>query len=233
MQTSNTFRFELKEIGSDGSFMGYASTFGNEDLGGDIIAPGAFTKTIKENPEVPILWQHRDLIGVNRVATEDKVGLRVEGELNLKVQKGKEAYELAKQKAVKGLSIGFDPITVDYSKASDGIRILKEVKLYEYSLTPFPMNEKAGITSIKCFGDAEIEFSRMTTFISKAQLSRSERSALQCKAAELLTLIATGVSQTGPAGDAAVAQQDDAPEVIHAALSEFRDDLRKIANFKE
>ena len=31
------FSFEVKELGEDGSFTGYAATFGNKDLGGDVI----------------------------------------------------------------------------------------------------------------------------------------------------------------------------------------------------
>jgi HK97 family phage prohead protease len=32
--------------------------FGNVDSYGDVIEPGAFAKTLQENPVVPILWQH-------------------------------------------------------------------------------------------------------------------------------------------------------------------------------
>jgi uncharacterized protein len=223
MESKLKFKFELKDISESGSFSGYASTFGNEDLGGDIVASGAFTKTIKENPEVPILWQHSELIGVNRKMVEDKRGLYVEGELNLDVQRGKEAYSLAKQKAVKGLSIGFDAIQIDYSRKTDGIRILKEVKLYEYSLTPFPMNERAGISSVKSMADAEVELVRMEKFIARGTLSFKERDVLQRKFADLLTLLAT--SHNREADDAAVAHQDEAPEEFHAALSDFRTQL--------
>jgi hypothetical protein len=41
------FTFEVKSLGDDGTFEGYASTFGNKDSGGDVIMPGAFAKSIR------------------------------------------------------------------------------------------------------------------------------------------------------------------------------------------
>ena len=53
------FRFQIKSLSADGSFEGLAAVYGNVDLGGDVIEPGAFNKTLAEkNFEVPILWQH-------------------------------------------------------------------------------------------------------------------------------------------------------------------------------
>ncbi len=58
-------KLQIKNVTDQGQFEGYASTFGNEDLGGDIVAQGAFSKTINENKSVPILWGHstREVIG--------------------------------------------------------------------------------------------------------------------------------------------------------------------------
>ena len=38
--------FELKEIADAGTFSGLGSTFGNVDLGGDIVEPGAFAESL-------------------------------------------------------------------------------------------------------------------------------------------------------------------------------------------
>ena len=44
---------------ADGTFEGYAAVFGNVDSYGDIIQPGAFTKTIQERrSQIKILWNH-------------------------------------------------------------------------------------------------------------------------------------------------------------------------------
>jgi uncharacterized protein len=162
-------KIQLKEIGDEGTFSGYAAVFNNTDLGGDIIAPGAFTKSIKENPRVPVLWSHdtREVIGINKEVKEDSVGLHVSGQLILDVQRAKEARFLVKEGAVKGLSIGYDPVVVDYTRANEGIRILKEVKLWEYSLVPFPMNPEATITGVKNLDEFEVELREVLAFAEK------------------------------------------------------------------
>jgi len=63
------------------------------------------------------------------------------------VQAAREAYELLKDGAVKGLSIGFESIRERYD--SSGIRHLLEIKLWEISLVPFPMLEQAQVTQVK------------------------------------------------------------------------------------
>lgn len=160
-------KIQLKEIGDEGTFSGYAAVFNNTDLGGDIIAPGAFTKSIKENPRVPVLWGHdtREPIGINKEVKEDSVGLFVTGQLILDVQRAKEARSLVKEGAVKGLSIGYDPVVIDQSRAGEGIRILKEVKLWEYSLVPFPMNPEAQITGVKGLDEFESRLREVIAFV--------------------------------------------------------------------
>lgn len=142
------FKFDVKSIDEQGIFEGYAAVFGNEDLGGDIIEPGAFKKTLQENPRMPILWQHdpREPIGVTLEAYEDMHGLRVRGQLNLETSRGREAYALLKQGALKGLSIGYDAIKEVWEGAR---RRLKEIRLWEWSLVTFPMNPLAQVTAVK------------------------------------------------------------------------------------
>jgi HK97 family phage prohead protease len=136
------------QVDESGQFEGYASVFNNVDRHGDVVMPGAFRKTISENPSVPILWQHDQTkpIGVTMAIREDQNGLLVKGELNLDTQMGREAYSLLKQGALKGLSIGYQVIKDDLAGR---VRQLKEVKLMEYSLVTFPANERAQVTSIK------------------------------------------------------------------------------------
>src|SRR5690606_27708003 len=141
-------RFEVKQLDEAGVFEGYAAVFGNEDLGGDVIEPGAFKKTLKENPTLPILWQHdvREPIGVSLEAYEDGKGLRVKGQLNLETSRGREAYALLKQGALRGLSIGYDTIKEAWHGS---VRRLKEIRLWEWSLVTFPMNPRAQVTAVK------------------------------------------------------------------------------------
>src|SRR5690606_16648944 len=50
----------VETVTPDGSFSGYASLFGEVDLGKDAIEPGAFRKSLRERGAAGIrmLWQH-------------------------------------------------------------------------------------------------------------------------------------------------------------------------------
>jgi HK97 family phage prohead protease len=142
------FQFECKSITSDGTFTGLAATYGNVDLGGDLILPGSFTKTIAEKGgRVPLLMGHDSKmpIGVAKLSDSPQ-GLIVEGELVLEADGSRSAYALLKKGVIRGLSIGYDAVK---SVMDGGIRKLSEIKLWEISLTPFPMNPEAMITSVK------------------------------------------------------------------------------------
>jgi hypothetical protein len=141
------FQFEVKELQETGDFVGFASVYGIEDLGGDMVMPGAFTRTIQQNPEVVILWQHDPYHPIGLGKLEDSPqGLIIRGKLNLDVTKGREAYSLLKQGAIKGLSIGYDTITVSWAQE---VRQLLEVRLWEVSVVTFPMLPIAQVTSVK------------------------------------------------------------------------------------
>jgi uncharacterized protein len=143
-------KFELKEIvGNAGEFLGLASVFGNVDATGDLVEHGAFTKTLQDNnSETPILWAHDPsaIVGIGRLR-ETQQGLEIRGQLVLDSNEvAQKAYALMKAGAVKGLSIGYDAVK---HVVKNGVRILQEVKLYEVSLTGFPANAEALVTSVK------------------------------------------------------------------------------------
>jgi len=151
-----TFRFEIKELDDEqGSFDGHAAAFALDEVG-DAIIPGAFKKTLKENKSRPILWQHdyREPIGIEMDAFEDEHGLYVKGQLNLNTQRGREAYALVKQGAIKGLSIGYDVVKQEFQGA---VRKLLELRLWEWSLVTFPANLLAGVEGIKEAGPEEFK----------------------------------------------------------------------------
>jgi len=150
--------FSVSDAENEAVIEGYGSVFGNVDLGLDVIEKGAFNKSISDKSgKFPFLRDHEydteNLLGYAEVV-EDSYGLKGKYTISLDTQAGKEAYALAKmmQKAGMpfGLSIGYMPIREKTSiDQQTGIRYLKEVKLLEISLTPFPMNEKARITDAK------------------------------------------------------------------------------------
>jgi HK97 family phage prohead protease len=197
-------RIQLKEIGDEGTFSGYAAVFNNTDLGGDIIAPGAFTKSIKENPRVPVLWGHdtREVIGITKDLKEDSVGLHVAGQLIMDVQRAKEARSLVKQGAIKGLSIGYDPVVVDSSRANEGIRILKEMKLWEYSLVPFPMNPQALITGVKGVDEFECRLREVIAYVEEhSDEIPSKKNGLIDQAIKQLSIL-RGIGKTAEPAEA-------------------------------
>ena len=157
--------FELKDIGltkkddSDvGVFAGFASTFGNKDMVGDVIAPGAFAKSLRKKGTsgIKMLWQHdtEKPIGVWEEMSETDRGLEVKGKLILGVDKGREAYELLKHGAIDSMSVGF--MVVDKNKDIDydeetRTRTIKSLDLWEVSLVTFPANQKAKINRVKAY----------------------------------------------------------------------------------
>jgi len=143
------FKLKLKSADDNsGEFEGFAAVFGNVDLQDEKIERGAFSKTLQERPDLPVLWQHdtAEPIGVTVRAEETDHGLQVKGRLNLETQRGREAYALLKQGAVKGLSIGYDVVK---DSVQNGVRKLLEVKLWEWSLVTLPANPKALVTAVK------------------------------------------------------------------------------------
>lgn len=134
---------------SERTFKGYAATW-DKDQGGDIITPGAFTKTISERGNrVKVLWQHSEPLGMPTLMREDDKGLYVEGRIS-KTRLGDEALELMRDGVIDQMSIGFSiPSGKSEYSGNDDARIIREVKLFEFSPVTFPMNENAYITGVK------------------------------------------------------------------------------------
>lgn len=143
-----SFDFEVKDSDTDkGVIEGYGSVFGNVDFHNDIVDRGAFRKSLQKR--MPALLLHHDMrqvAGVWQDAEEDDKGLRLRGQLNMEVQKAREAFYLAKQGALKGLSIGF---YTRKDRIVDGVRHIEEAELLEVSMVTFPANERAQLTGTK------------------------------------------------------------------------------------
>ena len=147
MDTKN-FRLDLKALNENGTFEGRLAVYNNVDEGGDVIEPGAFTKTLQEGAgSVPLLWQHDTAQPIGTLSLRDSPqALLCKGVLVMSVPKAREAYDLMKAGAVKGLSIGFKSVK-DIAEGS--VRHLKELRLFEGSVVTLPMNPEAVITGVK------------------------------------------------------------------------------------
>lgn len=154
MTTTNsklTIPLQIKAL-QDREFDGLGSVFGNEDLGGDIVLPGAFAKTLaryrKEGTTPPMFWMHDPTRVPGKWIEMGEVddGLHVKGVL-APTELGNEIHTLLTMEAVKGLSIGYQPTEVDWDK--DGTRLLKQVELWEVSVVSLPMNPLARVAHAK------------------------------------------------------------------------------------
>lgn len=163
-----TFPLDVKDVSEEGEFEGYASVFGVEDQGGDIVRAGAFSDSLTRwpAPRIKLLWHHnpQEVIGKFLEAREDSKGLFVKGKLFLKNRRGSEVHELVKEEAVEGLSIGYRTREFEIDR-DNGTRTLVKVDLREISVVTFPMLDVAGITMVKGDGvlPSEREFERMLT----------------------------------------------------------------------
>lgn len=142
---------------------GYASTFGNVDLGGDVVMPGAFTKTIdniKANG-IPLLADHMamtsSVLGTIYDAREDTKGLVIKARVSEAPSAEDTAIKLREGHLSK-LSIGYETMDDAYEER-DGlkVRLLKELKLWETSVVVFPMNPQAVIGGMKALAVAASE----------------------------------------------------------------------------
>lgn len=147
--------FELKSISETGQIEGYLNTFDKKDYAGDITRKGAFTNSIKAIKEsgrkLPILYQHdtKIPIGVWNELKEDSYGLYGVGQLTMEVQAAKEAYALARDGALTGISIGYGVDDEEYIKGEGNY--LNELDLKEASLVTFPCNDTSRVTGVKSF----------------------------------------------------------------------------------
>ena len=140
------------EIEDDGCFAGYASLFGTVDLGGDVVLPGAFARSIRERGAsgIRMLYQHdpSEPIGVWQELREDGRGLFVRGKLAKDVERSRAVLSLMRAGALDGLSIGFRA-TKAHKDSKTKIRSIAEADLWEISVVTFPMLPGARVAAVK------------------------------------------------------------------------------------
>ncbi|ORE96466.1 HK97 family phage prohead protease [Stappia sp. 22II-S9-Z10] len=135
----------LASVDADGRFCGYASLFGRMDLSGDIVMPGAFTRTLKLRGAdgVRMLLEHdpKAAIGFWMVLEEDRRGLWVEGQI-LSSPDAARAGGRMRAGELDGLSIGFRTVRADEDRLAR-VRRLTEIDLWEVSVVKLPMLPEA------------------------------------------------------------------------------------------
>lgn len=151
-QTGLTLTLDTKDVTDDGVFEGYASRFNTIDQGRDIVAPGAFAKSLQQYPagKVKMLLQHdrTQPIGVWTELKEDSQGLYAKGRLLLGTTAGRDVHEFMKAGALDGLSIGYRSVRDRYDRTKSA-RVLEEVTLREISVVTFPMHPDTTVARVK------------------------------------------------------------------------------------
>ena len=143
----------------NGKISGYFSTYDEEpDSYGDIVAPGAFTETIKAREATghpfPLCFNHNmdAVIGtVDSIEDTEKGPLITASFLN--TEKAQEVREMVKSGAIYQFSFAYDvkgwEEPTEEQKAKGITNVLTKVDLYEVSVVVVPANQNAVVTDIK------------------------------------------------------------------------------------
>lgn len=155
---SLTAPFEVKSVSDDGrSFSGLSSTW-DEDLGGDVVHKGAFSRTLdhwrQSGRTIPLTDGHPEIGGAGLSAVQHVLGKLVQAK---ETSAGLEtdfalvpddplagaAARRIKGGFLTGLSITYKPVRVERENVKAGMparRHLHEVKLWSVGLVIHPMN---------------------------------------------------------------------------------------------
>ncbi len=127
---------------------GYASLFGIEDLAGDVVRAGAFTRSLMRERNVGMLLNHGGGRTAGRWTTirEDGRGLFVRGLVQDETPAGMAALAQIRDGRLSGLSIGF--IARDWTPRVSRGRELREIDLREISLVARPMAPNARFAAV-------------------------------------------------------------------------------------
>ena len=143
----------------NGKISGFFSTYDEEpDSYGDIVAPGAFTETIKAREATghpfPLCFNHNmdAVIGtVDSIEDTEKGPLITASFLN--TEKAQEVREMVKSGGVYQFSFAYDvkgwAEPTEEQKAKGIANVLTKVDLYEVSVVVVPANQNAVVTDIK------------------------------------------------------------------------------------
>jgi HK97 family phage prohead protease len=140
---------------------GYATTYDppeQYDAYGDIVAPGAFSASLETIDALPMLNSHGAPIGIWREFEEDRdgrhghSGLYVRGKVS-RVREGDETLTLIGDGAIRGLSIGFEPLEIReldlQTRWGYPVREIVKGELMEVSPTAIPANRNAQIVEVR------------------------------------------------------------------------------------
>lgn len=197
-----------------GTVKGYASTFDREpDSYGDVIAPGAFAKSLErwaalyeQGKRIPLLYGHNtddpmhNIGWLESVPREDERGLFVEGRFDPENETAQYVRKLAQEGRIYQFSFAFT--CTDWAEVTleDGRKAneLRELDIYEVSLVQIPANQHAEVTEVKA---AEVKSGRRNSAKDEGELR-----AIAEAAASITTIV------NGLLADSAPDEREPEPE---------------------
>ena len=149
--------FDIKSDEGSGKISGYFSTYDRiPDSYGDVIAPGAFTDTIKAREDsghpFPLCWNHDldQIIGkVDSIEDTEKGPLMTASFFDTPLAQEKRA--IVQSGVVYQFSFAYSIEDAKQVTLEDGTKAneLRKLDLYEVSIVPIPANPRAEVTDIK------------------------------------------------------------------------------------
>jgi HK97 family phage prohead protease len=150
---TKTVAAKVTKAKADGTATALVSVFGNVDLGGDRVLPGAFTRSLEEwqakGDPIPVIWSHdwdnpESFVGWADPAEirETDAGLEVPMKFDLDRPRAEQVHHLLKTRRVTQFSFGYfvrayqDVEDADYGT----VRELADVDLFEVGPTLLGMN---------------------------------------------------------------------------------------------
>lgn len=147
------------ENDESGKISGYASTYNNPDLAGDVMLPGCYDAVlnkIKSSGVMPVMFFSHDRwsvpCGTWDEINSDEKGLYVSGRINRDLESGKEIYSALKFGSMSGLSVGISYSMKGVEENDNGGFDFKSIDdLFEISICAMPCNQNARIDAVKSF----------------------------------------------------------------------------------
>jgi hypothetical protein len=149
----------VKDVDTEkGIVTGYFSIFGNKDSDGDIVLPGAYKKTLKENgpqsekPRILHLFMHDPMQILAKPFTlkEDKKGLYFESKIS-DTSLGRDVIQLYRDKVLTEHSIGYNIVKREVDEKEETQKLV-ELKLWEGSTVSWGANMDALVETVKSDG---------------------------------------------------------------------------------
>jgi len=203
---------------SNGIVKGYGSVFNNIDSDNDIILAGAYTKTLQENgSRVRYCNQHRidQPLGKFTELREDGNGLYFVAEITM-TRMGQDIMLLMKSGVINENSVGIMPIVKSFRQ--DGVRELKECKLYEISCVTLAANPLAMITDAKGLIDQDLlgkRFDILAKMIKKENVSDELGYAIEGELMKLKSLFIDITTVPVPDTTLPVDKSEDISEIFN------------------